>query len=485
MKYGSPPPLESGRGGVLSAHALLVSVVGLACWAALVRYWGQWLDPNYPTSGLFTMVGAVAVWGHGLYTARHSLEAPHAGWILGLSVLLLLYAYTYTGFPRLVSSAVAVVGLTVVMLATLPGPVRGGYWGLLPWMMASLPIGLAVNAYLGFPLRVAVGHLSSVLLLGEVRPMGAGLSDGVHTVFVDAPCSGVQMLRISVLLAGVVAVVLRLRIARVVALCALAVGLAFLGNTVRVCTLFLLTRRGEVFDWVHEWTGVAIFAGCAGVLVAAGLLLARWQGAEVEVRRSSPQRCAWRGDRWPYVCLAGAVLLAAVVPLATGDTATKGSDTTVPWPASIDGEVLALEAGNPLPAKYRATFLGTAVQGRLSGGDPVLLRQCAVPTLTLHSTEECYRAVGFTCVPLPAVRDSQGHLWSRFEAVHPDGRAYAVRQCFFSIDGAVAAREGDLSDWVAGRASWPDVSSWYWAAARPGASVGVTLAVAVAEPLGE
>ena len=81
--------------------------------------------------------------------------------------------------------------------------------------------------------------------------------------------------------------------------------------------------------------------------------------------------------------------------------------------------------------------------------------------------------------PLPAWQDAEGRTWSRFAARKADGAARVVRQCYFSIDSNVTAR--DLKDWLAGRESWPDVSAWYWGAARPGSEVRATLGVTVME----
>jgi len=447
-----------------------------------MRCWGQWLDPNYPVSGLFTMAGAVAVWGYWMYGTRSRWNAPSPAWLLVLAGLLLAYAGAYATTPRLVSSTLAVLVLSGAMLACLPASDRRAGWGFVPWMLASLPLGLAVNAYFGFPLRLAVGYVASLMLPGQVESVGTGLSDGVHTVFVDAPCSGVQMLRISVLVAGGISVLYRLTAGRVVALCVAAVLLAFMGNTLRVCLLFQATRRGWAYPWLHEWIGVGIFIGCCVVLVYLGnLLIGR---RPVPIARAAPEAAKIKSVGGWYRALYGcSVVCAILVPFAVAENVDTASNFDLPWPASIAGEPLSIEADNPLPEKYRATFLGTAAQGRLAGGTPVLLRQCAVPTLTLHSTEACYRALGYTCTPLPAVRDAQGHLWSRFKAERTGGHGYAVRQCFFSMDAELIDEPWDLTELSDRRASWPDVASWYWAAARPGAKVGTTLAVALAEPL--
>ena len=180
--------------------------------------------------------------------------------------------------------------------------------------------------------------------------------------------------------------------------------------------------------------------------------------------------------------LLAAALLAFAVPFAVAERPHAGG-ASIAWPEIVAGEHFSIAAPDPALASYRAVFLGTMAQGMLEpSGRLVLLRQCAEPTLSLHTSENCYVVAGFQCATLPAERDAQGHLWSRFSAVHPDGRSYVVKQCFFSVDANSVKASSRLEEWTAGRPSWPDSSSWYWAAARPGgAVVGHTLAVTIAE----
>lgn len=463
-------------------NMLIVGVAVLGCWGAWSRMGGQWFEPGFNVSGLATMGAAIGFACYRAWAARR--EAVPIAWpcLFVCAGLLSGYALLYGGTPRLVTSLIAVMLVSAVLLGALPRDERQRAWGLVPWMLASLPLGVAVNLYFGYPLRVAVGWLASVLLMGQVTPLGTGLSDGTHTVFVDAPCSGIQMLRVAVLLSGIVAVLYRLRLAGTVVLCCSAVLLALVGNTLRVCVLFLLTRRGDVSDALHTWSGLGIFAGCALALVGAGVAIARWQSPEVRSQVSAPHfplNVVGRGGLYL------AAMLAFAVPFAVAERPHTGGDP-IAWPESVAGEHFSIAAPDPALASYRAVFLGTMAQGTLEpSGRLVLLRQCVEPTLTLHTSENCYVVAGFQCATLPAERDAQGHLWSRFSAVHPDGRSYVVKQCFFSVDANSVMASNRLEDWTAGRPSWPDSSSWYWTAARPGAAVGHTLAVTIAEDNGQ
>lgn len=458
----------------LRSAALVLGLL-VACWAVLLRFWGQWLAPDYPSTGLWSMLAAVATWAGLMYHDRDLIQPP-SRWLIATCALFLGgYVVTFGPYPRLLSSGFAMTAMALGLLATLAPARRIHATGLILWMLASLPLGVAFNTYFGYPLRIVVGYLASVLLGGGIDLLGAGLSDGTHTVFIDAPCSGVRMLRITALWVGMVTVLTQLRVIPTLLLAALGCLLALIGNTARVCILFILSRRGEVADWLHEGTGVAAFGGTVVLLTAAALWFQRRQG---EAKR--PGTRVSRGMHWPAWGLAMVGVLAALVPLTAEEQVHEPVGETT-WPLRVDGERWRETPPDAAMARFRDTYLGDWTRGTLEeSGRTILLRQCSDPTLTLHTTEECYRAFGFRCSTLSAWKDTQGHLWSRFRAEHPDGRVYTVRQCFFSVDPGMIASGGTLSDWTDGVRSWPDAASWYWAAARPASGVARTLAVAIA-----
>ncbi len=456
-------------------NVALVLGLFLACWAVLYRFWGQWLAPDYPTTGLWSMLAAVGTWASLVYGDRVHTRTPSRSLLQACALCLLCYAASYGPLPRLVSSFFAMSALAFGLLGTLTPARRRQSAGLLLWMWASLPLGIAFNTYFGYPLRIIVGHGASWVLGGTIEPLGAGLTDGTHTVFIDAPCSGVRMLRIAVLLVGVVSVLTQLRCGATFALACLGIVLAFVGNTARVSMLFVLSRQGDVSDGLHSGIGVAGFGGTAVLLVMAALWLQR--RAKVGPAGSDSVKVG----PWTYSMLLVAGLLAATIPLSAREQRHVGVGEAV-WPIRVDGERWRETPPDAAMERFRASYLGDWSRGVLEeSGRNILLRQCGEPTLTLHTTEECYRAFGYHCSNLSAWKDPQGHLWSRFRAVHPDGRVFTVRQCFFSVDPVVIAQGGDLSDWTDGVRSWPDAASWYWAAARPASGVTRTLAVAIAE----
>ena len=93
----------------------------------------------------------------------------------------------------------------------------------------------------------------------------------------------------------------------------------------------------------------------------------------------------------------------------------------------------------------------------------VVLRWIAVPSRTVHPISDCFRARGYRVTPGGLVKDPDGRVWSEFIAERHDER-WRVRERI--IDERAGA--------------WTDMSAWYWAAQRAGATGpwwAVTIAV--------
>ena len=110
-------------------------------------------------------------------------------------------------------------------------------------VLLALPALPTAQFVLGFPLRAAAGELAARLLglsgLAVVRE-GVSLRMGDRLVAIDAPCSGVNMLWMAVLLALVLAVLGGASAARTALLVTAAGALAIAGNALRAASLFLI-----------------------------------------------------------------------------------------------------------------------------------------------------------------------------------------------------------------------------------------------------
>jgi len=445
------------------------------CWPLgpfLVDRWFRW--EGMWMNGLL-LGGAVAAWGWLACEGGHARRVCSPPWLAGAAGLFLLHAGTHAYTPRLLGHGVAAFGVVCVMVGLLPTRRRAGSWGLVPLVLFSLPVMPSVQYVFGYPLRVAVAKLASLWLGGEIRAVGTGLSDGVRTVFVDAPCSGLRMLSIGLILASASAVAVQLRPWRTCLLLVAAVCSTLLGNACRAVALFVLEVRAPG-GIPHSVVGLVLFSFCAGLVIWAALGLKRTQK-----REASPV-----STRSPGPVLSAGFLLACVavgvVPILSGASATPAAPAQPlhDWPVSWNGSPLKRMPVNPALGEFLRDFPGRMAEFQVvHTGQRMFLRWTPVPTRMLHTAEGCYRAMGGRVSPLPAVKDRHGHTWSRFSVGWQDGGETVVRQCYFAVERRPSTRK--LEERVAGARSWPDASSWYWGAAGPLSSVEATLAVTVTE----
>ena len=150
--------------------------------------------------------------------------------------------------------------------------------------------------------------------------------------------------------------------------------------------------------------------------------------------------------RLPLLLFALLGLLAALAPVLPRPGQAGETGNLPPWPTRYEGRMLAA-----LPPAPEDRLLARRLPGRLArfsdGRRQIVLRQLTAATRRLHPASDCFRAIGYEVSPAP------------MRLVAGQGPA----SCF------TARRGGDsflacetLSD-REGR-SWPDVSSWYWAA---------------------
>jgi len=116
------------------------------------------------------------------------------------------------------------------------------------------------------------------------------------------------------------------------------------------------------------------------------------------------------------------------------------------WPTEIDGAALTA-----LPLSARELAFGRDFPGRIGrftdGRREIILRWVAAPTRKLHPAADCLRGAGYQITPRPGARDAQGRVMACLRATK-GGETIAVCERIDGPDGR----------------SWPDASSWYWAA---------------------
>jgi exosortase/archaeosortase family protein len=487
MKF---PPATDERGAMRTRIANAAMLAAFAVPFAVLCRWmpGMWMET--PLHGLAFAGGL----GFALcQVMRHPTEdTTDRGGVLCLSgsvLLLTLLAVWGMDAPRLVRGGVLMTSLGLAVLGMLPRIAdghkghkrhrrrpRGEAWGLVSLLLLAVPMEDSFQFALGYPMRRVVTVGASWLLAGMADASGVSLTDGVHTVFVDAPCSGVRMLSGFLVVAAVLSLMHGHGIVRVLVMQASGVLAMFLCNAFRTAALFLLETRLGAPGWMHEAVGVFAFVPGVVLLIAAaaGLSRLRWMPW-------SPRWAVWLRQPAQF---RGAGLLVSAACLATVFSPESGSDTALAampapqWPAQWNGVPLEAQPPDGMTQRFAASFPGAMAQFRM-GEKSVLLRTCTSTTRRLHPSEDCYRGSGWNCTPMPPQRDEQGRLWTRFLARHPDGRERVVSQCIFGLPSLPAG--GDLGDWVTQAPAWPDVSAWYWSQWRAETPAAFTLAVTVAQ----
>jgi len=256
--------------------ALVCALVAAATWDAWRWYCVRVLSaPEEATALALTVVflGVLA-----LAQGRGPRGCPMPLWVV--ASLLGLYAASHAVMPPIMRAAIAIAAtlfcLYVALRREYP-PIA--FWGLVALALPVLP---SLQFVLGYPMRIVSASLAVAMLRAHglvVARQGTLLAWRGEMVQFDAPCSGVNMLWVGLLVALMGCVLMRLSAARVMIAVVLAIALAIGGNVLRAASLFYV-EAGLVAGapaWWHEGIGVAAF-----VLSSAATLwlLARLRGRE-------------------------------------------------------------------------------------------------------------------------------------------------------------------------------------------------------------
>jgi exosortase/archaeosortase family protein len=145
--------------------------------------------------------------------------------------------------------------------------------GLFGLFYLSLPTIPTLQFFGGYPLRIVVAELTApILRLGGFAVLADGtcLNWSGQLIWIDAPCSGIKMLWVGLLLTFVVLCFHQLPLAKTLLLMPL-VGIVIMGaNVFRAVALFYIEAGVLDFPvWSHEYAGVIAF-----VLEAVGIISA-------------------------------------------------------------------------------------------------------------------------------------------------------------------------------------------------------------------
>jgi hypothetical protein len=137
-------------------------------------------------------------------------------------------------------------------------------------------------------------------------------------------------------------------------------------------------------------------------------------------------------------------LVAALVPLR--DDGMNAAKSTPPdWPEEFERRALRRLPLSEVEERFNAGFPGHVA--RFNDGERELIfRWIHRSTRKLHSSADCFRGLGYTVAPAPALQDAAGQRWSSFTASR-GSHLLRVRECIIEPSSTKA---------------WSDVSAWYW-----------------------
>jgi hypothetical protein len=144
--------------------------------------------------------------------------------------------------------------------------------------------------------------------------------------------------------------------------------------------------------------------------------------------------------RCAFLSLCG---LAAFAPLKSKQFANDPA-TFPPWPTEWNGEPLTAVLLDDREARFSQNFPGRIAKFT-DGRRELIFRWVSRPTRQLHSSADCFRGMGYSITPQPAIRDLDGKRWSCFLAIQ--------KRHQFRVRERITGKEGQ---------EWTDVSAWFW-----------------------
>jgi exosortase/archaeosortase family protein len=263
-----------------------VAFIVVAVWPVWIWYVARMVDRSDEPWGLLALSTAAV---HIAIRGRSPAEPlpTRLPWIL-----LAAYAATFPFVPPIFRAALAVTAIGSAASSAVLG--RRFHPGLSALLVLSLPVVPSLQFFLGYPLRVVVAKVASLLvrLTGFAAcSEGASITWAGRDIMVDAPCSGVRMLWAALFVAATASALLDLDVKRSAYAGAVTVLAVLLGNVFRAAALFYIEAGlVEAPRWTHSGVGVVAFAAVVAIVLAVSGWLSR---KEDQCRESQAAlRCA-------------------------------------------------------------------------------------------------------------------------------------------------------------------------------------------------
>ena len=202
------------------------------------------------------------------------------------AALILVYAATCFVLPPLARALIAFTA--VAATASLLRFGKAFHAGLFGLFYLSLPTIPTLQFFGGYPLRIVVAELTApILRIGGFAVVAEGtcLNWSGQLIWIDAPCSGIKMLWVGLLLTFVVLCFHELTLRKTLLLMPL-VGIVIMGaNVFRAVALFYIEAGFLDFPaWSHEYAGVIVFVLEAVGIISAVLFLRKGSTVEAALR---------------------------------------------------------------------------------------------------------------------------------------------------------------------------------------------------------
>lgn len=366
----------------------------------------------------------------------------------GLALLvLILYAITLNHIPDLAAALLGLSGLGLLSCQILYS--KPFHQGCFLLHLLCAPLLPSVCFFTGYPVRLLISQIAAKLLQVQglaVEAKGTALIYSNQTIFVDAPCSGIKLLWLGLIIASFFSALLSLNSRRTFLLIICTSLVTFILNVLRVNMLFFSEARIIPLDLVLQ-ERIHTLVGLASVvlLMLCILVLTIWANRRtcVTIGDNCEDRQLSRHPLAPYLICA----LIAVSPLINTNkikTVSKNLEYSIPESYEYQNTTYARKELNQREIRFSKDFPGS-IRRYQSSDSELLIRVINKPSRKLHPSSDCLKGAGFSIAPAPASVDSYGHLLSCVYAV---GSELKLKVCEKIVD-----RDGQAV---------PDVSTWYW-----------------------
>ncbi len=256
-----PDSRTNARHGAMLLTLQLLALHPVGCWYVL-----RMRDGSDEPWGVFALGSALLLL---LAERARNIPVPDRRWLVIASLGMAGYVLSLYGAPPLVRAMIGVAALTATLIAVLQP--QGPRLALVGLMLLSLPLVSSLQFYLGYPLRVFTAWASTVLLglIGlDLQRQGTALLWQGHTILVDAPCSGVRMLWVGLVLTCILCYRLQVSERQVLRYLCTGTAIVVLANSLRASALFLREIASHPLPaWTHEGIGVLAFVTAVTLIV--------------------------------------------------------------------------------------------------------------------------------------------------------------------------------------------------------------------------